>query len=55
MTKLNRLLLAGSFVLAAGAAQAMPVYDATAQFDMNNNPSVQGGWSYGYSTNLGRI
>jgi len=47
MTKLSRLFLAGSFVLAAGAAHAMPVYDASAQFDLDNNPSAEGGWSYG--------
>jgi hypothetical protein len=48
-------LFTGSLILGdiAGLARASTIYDASAQFDLNSNPSSVGYWNYGYTQTLG--
>ena len=53
MAVLTRTLFGAALLAASGLCSAVTTYDATAQFDSNNNPSALGGWSYGSSSGLG--
>ncbi|NGZ87170.1 FxDxF family PEP-CTERM protein [Duganella aceris] len=51
MKKYARMIVASAALLAATAAQAATVYDATADFQTVSNPGTV--WSYGYSAGTG--